>query len=146
MGRTGDRTVQVDRSKADNASDRQGIYGVCQEDWTWWAGVQGPVESCPVQRPKDRDGRGGNNYLPSLLSKSSCDCWARAHVLYPSGEQLIIESCHLIWHGRTCFVRQWGVSPLDRRTREDWSASVGSDARIAWSERHHGVVSRHINE
>ena len=32
------------------------------------------VESCPVQRPKDRDGRGGNNYLSSLLSKSSCDC------------------------------------------------------------------------
>ena len=24
--------------------------------------------------PKDRDGRGGNNYLSSLLSKSSCDC------------------------------------------------------------------------
>jgi len=24
--------------------------------------------------PRDRDGRGGNNYLSSLLSKSSCDC------------------------------------------------------------------------
>ena len=32
MDRTGDRTVQVDRSKADDASDRSRIYGVCQED------------------------------------------------------------------------------------------------------------------
>jgi hypothetical protein len=31
MDRTGDRTVQVDRSKADDAADRSRIYGVARK-------------------------------------------------------------------------------------------------------------------
>ena len=63
MDRTGDRTVQVDRSKADDAADRSRIYGVARKI--------APDEQGSVRRrhlPRD------NHHLPSLVSKSSCDC------------------------------------------------------------------------
>jgi hypothetical protein len=76
MDRAGDRTVQADRSKADDAADKSRIYGVARKSTPDEQGYKVKERGVQFNVPKDRDGRGGNNYLSSLLSKSSsnCDC------------------------------------------------------------------------
>ena len=74
MDRSGDRTIQADRSKADDAADRSRIYGVARKSAPDEQGYKVKERGVQFSVPKDRDGRGGNNYLSLLLSKSSCDC------------------------------------------------------------------------
>jgi hypothetical protein len=74
MDRAGDRMVQADRSKADDAADKSRIYGGARKSTPDEQGYKVKERGVQFNVPKDRDGRGGNNYLSSLLSKSSCDC------------------------------------------------------------------------
>jgi hypothetical protein len=73
VDRSGDRTVQADRSKADDAADRLHIYGVARKSAPDEQGYKVKERGVQFNVPKVCDGRGGNNYLSSLLSKSSCD-------------------------------------------------------------------------
>jgi hypothetical protein len=70
----GDRTVQADCSKADDAADRSRIYGVARKSAPDEQGYKVKERGVQFNVPKDGDVGGCNNYLSSLLSKSSCDC------------------------------------------------------------------------
>ena len=74
VDRSGERTVQSDRSKVDDAAERSRIYGVARKSVPDVQGYKVKERGVQFNVPKDRDGRGGNNHLSSLLSKSSCDC------------------------------------------------------------------------
>ena len=74
MDRSGDRTVQADRSRGDDAADRSRIYGVAWKSEPDEQGHKAKERGVPFDVSRDRDGKGGNNYLSSLVSKSSCDC------------------------------------------------------------------------
>jgi len=87
----GDRTVQADRSKDDDAADRSRIYGVAKKSAPDEQGYKVNERGVHINVPKDGDVRGGNNYLSSLLRKSSCrHRYDLSHVLYLSGEPPII--------------------------------------------------------
>jgi hypothetical protein len=62
VDRSGDRTIQADRSKADDAADRSRIYGVARKSAPDEQGYKVKERGVQFNVPKDRDGRGGNNY------------------------------------------------------------------------------------
>jgi hypothetical protein len=74
MDRAGDRTVQADRSKADNAVDWSRIYGPARKSAPDEHGYKAKEREVQFDVPKDLEGRGGNHHLASLVSKSSCGC------------------------------------------------------------------------
>jgi hypothetical protein len=74
MDRSGDRSVQVDGRKADDAADRSHISGPARDSVPDEHGYKVKERGVRFDVPKDREGRGGNHHLSSLVSKSSCDC------------------------------------------------------------------------
>jgi hypothetical protein len=112
VDRSGDRTVQADRFKPDDAANRSRIYGVARKSAPDEQGYKVKERGVQFNVPKDRDGRRGNNYLSSLLSKSSCDCDdADIDTTYRMccisvGKSPSYKAATLFDTGRTCFVRQ----------------------------------------
>ena len=58
MDRSEDRTVQADRSKADDAADRLHIYGVARKSAPDEQGYKVKERGVQFNVPKDRNGRG----------------------------------------------------------------------------------------
>jgi hypothetical protein len=145
VDRSGERTVQADRSKTNDASDRSDIYGVARKSAPDEQGYKVKERGVQFNVPKDRDGRGGNNYLSSLVSKCSCDCDdADIDMTYRMccisvGDSPSYKAATLFDTGaHASFVNRAVASWIEDHERTDWQVS---DRKRGWQEASGTTVS-----